>query len=182
MKVKIKKLIEEAVIPSYAHKFDAGLDLTAAYFVLDTKKDCFVYHTGIAMEIPEGHVGLVFPRSSNRNTEAYMTNSVGVIDSNYRGEILVCFKNRTATDTTYDINDIAEILHDYINDDPKYTDINVDKDSVFDTNRYLIKPPYNVGDRVAQLIIIPYPHIEFEEVDELSDTDRGTNGHGSTGK
>lgn len=142
MEVKIKKLMENAVIPSYAKPGDAGMDLTALYGEFG-KYGEFIYHTGIAMEIPEGYVGLIFPRSSNRETEAYMTNHVGVIDSGYRGEILITFKNRDVDNTI---------------------------------------PPYQPGNKVAQIIIIPYPKIEYKVVDELSKTERGTGGHGSTGK
>lgn len=142
MNVKIKKLVEEAVVPKYAHPGeDAGLDLTATSITY--QHGCWVYGTGLAMEIPKGYVGLVFPRSSNRKTDAYLTNSVGVIDSGYRGEIMFSFKNR---DTRID------------------------------------EQPYKVGDRIGQIIIIPYPQIEFEEVDELSDSHRGEGGHGSSGK
>lgn len=81
MKIKIKKLNDKAVIPTYAHATDAGLDLTATSIKHDFEKDVFIYGTGLAVEIPEGYVGLLFPRSSNRNTEAYMTNHVGVVDS-----------------------------------------------------------------------------------------------------
>lgn len=146
MKVKIKKLNKLAVIPTYAKEGDAGMDLTAIGVEYDKDIDCEIYHTGIAVEIPKGYVGLIFPRSSNRKTNAYMTNHVGVIDSGYRGEILVCYKQR---------------------DDMYYTeDINT---------------AYKRGDRIAQLIIMPYPQIEFEEVKELSDSERGEGGHGSTG-
>ena len=148
MEVKIKKLVEGAIIPSYAKPGDAGLDLTAVSYDYKKDIDCHVYGTGIAVEIPEGYVGLVYPRSSNRKTNAYMTNHVGVIDSGYRGEIMVSFK-----------------LRDYkVKEFP-----------------YLFKP-YEVGDKIAQLIIVPYPKIEFKVVDELSTTERGTEGHGSTGK
>lgn len=142
MKVKIKKLAEEAVIPTYAKPDDAGLDLTATSYKYDAATDNHIYGTGLAMEIPQGYVGLVFPRSSNRKTRAYLTNHVGVIDSGYRGEVIATFKNRTANDN---------------------------------------RPPYKVGDRICQIIIVPYPTIEFVEVDELSETERGTDGHGSTG-
>lgn len=143
MKVNIKKLNPNAVIPTYAKPGDAGMDLTAIEMTYNGEYEYFVYHTGLAVEIPEGYVGLIFPRSSNRKTNAYMTNHVGVIDSGYRGEITVTFKDR-------------------------------DFDSVED--------PYNVGDRIAQLIILPYPNIEFNEVEELSQTERGEGGYGSTGK
>lgn len=148
MDVKIKKLHEGAVIPSYAKPGDAGLDLTAVSYDYKEDIDCHVYGTGIAVEIPEGYVGLVYPRSSNRKTEAYMTNHVGIIDSSYRGEIMVSFKLRDRN-----VKDIPRLFK-----------------------------PYEVGDRIAQLIIIPYPKIEFKVVDELSTTERGTGGHGSTGK
>ena len=140
--VRIKKLNPNAVIPSYAKPGDAGMDLTAISLKFDNEHENYVYGTGLAMEIPEGYVGLLFPRSSNRKTEAYLTNHVGVIDSGYRGEIMCSFKNR-------------------------------DKDGS--------KAPYKVGDRIAQIIIMPYPQVSFIESDELSETERGTGGHGSTG-
>lgn len=149
MKIKIKKLSKNAVIPIYAHDGDAGLDLTAVNYEYKSDIDCHVYGTGLALEIPEGYVGLIYPRSSNRKTEAYMCNHVGVVDSGYRGEIMISFKNRT-------INFIEDAI-------PQLT------------------KPYEVGDKVAQLIIMPYPKIEFIEVDELSSTERGEGGHGSTG-
>ena len=148
MDVKIKKLHEGAVIPSYAKPGDAGLDLTAVSYNYKKDIDCHVYGTSIAVEIPEGYVGLVYPRSSNRKTDAYMTNHVGVIDSGYRGEIMVSFKLRD-----YKEGQIQQLFK-----------------------------PYEVGDKIAQLIIVPYPKIEFKVVDELSTTERGEGGHGSTGK
>lgn len=81
MKVKIKKLVPEAAIPTYAKPGDAGMDLTAISYEYKSDIDCHVFGTGLAVEIPEGHVGLIFPRSSNRKTNAYMCNHVGVIDS-----------------------------------------------------------------------------------------------------
>lgn len=147
MEVKIKKLNENAVIPSYAKPGDAGLDFTAVSYEYKEDIDCHVFGTGIAMEIPEGYVGLCFPRSSNRKTDLYLTNSVGIIDSGYRGEIMASFKNR---DFTPDV--IAQL-----------------------------RKNYEIGDRIFQMIIIPYPKIKFVEVDKLSTTERGTGGHGSTG-
>lgn len=146
MKVNIKKLHPEAVIPAYAHNGDAGLDLTAVSQTIDAD-GCMVYGTGIAVEIPEGYVGLVFPRSSNSRKDLVLTNSVGVIDHGYTGEITVKFKPvRSFTDYAFD-----------------------------DLRAYLL------GDRVAQLIIMPYPSIEFVEVAELQQTERGAGGYGSTG-
>ena len=147
MNVKIKKLNKDAVIPAYAHDTDAGLDLVATSYEYKDDIHCHVYGTGLAVEIPEGYVGLLFPRSSNRKTESYLTNHVGVVDSGYRGEIMLSFKTRD-----YKEDQIQQLFK-----------------------------PYEVGDKIAQLIIIPYPKIEFKVVDELSTTERGENGHGSTG-
>ena len=152
LEVKFKKLVPEAKIPAYAKPGDAGLDLTATSKHWSDDFQCYVYGTGLAVEIPEGYVGLCFPRSSNRKTEAYLTNSVGVIDSGYRGEIMVSFKNRDKL-TKDNTSEIPELIK-----------------------------PYEIGDRIMQMIIIPYPKINFVEVEELSDSDRGEGGHGSTGR
>ena len=144
MKVRIKKLNENAVIPTYAKEGDAGMDLVATSVISETPTQ-ITYGLGVALEIPEGFVGLVFPRSSIRKTRLQLSNSVGVIDSGYRGELQATF------------NKIRTTIENQKND-------------------------YKVGDRIAQIIIIPYPPIEFDAVDELSDTERGEGGFGSTGK
>lgn len=143
MEVKIKKLHPHAVLPKYAKPGDAGLDLTAVHCEYEPTTGCVVYYTGLAFEIPEGYVGLVFPRSSNANKDLILSNSVGVIDSGYRGE--VTFKYRPTTDVRY-----AEV--------------------------------YKPGDRVGQIIILPYPQIKFIEVPELSKTERGVGSYGSSGE
>lgn len=140
MKVKIKKLHENAVIPAYSKPGDAGLDLVAVTEEWNEDHSMVTYNTGLAMEIPEGYVGLVFPRSSVTKTALSLANSVGVIDSGYRGPIMFKFR---------------------------YPEEGV---------------VYSVGDRVGQIIIMPYPQVEFEEVEELSSTERGEGGYGSTGK
>lgn len=81
MKIRFKKLSPSAVVPRKAHASDAGLDLMATSYEYKSDIDCHVYGTGLAVEIPEGYVGLIYPRSSNRKTDAYMCNHVGVIDS-----------------------------------------------------------------------------------------------------
>jgi dUTP pyrophosphatase len=141
MKVKIKKLDSDAVIPTYAKSGDAGMDLVATNILSNTTFD-ITYALGIALEIPKGFVGLIFPRSSIRKYDLTLSNSVGVIDSGYRGELQATFKK------TNGLNSLS----------------------------------YNVGDRVAQIMIIPHPPIEFEEVNELNNTERGEGGFGSTGK
>lgn len=142
MEVKIKKLNANAVVPKYAKDGDACMDLIAVSLHYDDVKG-FVYGTGLAMEIPEGYVGHIYPRSSNCKTDAYLTNSVGVVDSGYRGEVMVVFKSRCR-----DFN----------------------------------KAPYQIGDRIAQFCIDKVIPIEFSLVNELSDSERGEGGYGSTGK
>lgn len=137
--VKIKKLNSNAVIPSYSKDGDAGMDLVATEIISETTEQV-TYGTGISMEIPKGYVGLVFPRSSIRKYELELTNSVGVIDSGYRGEIQATFNK----------------VHHKLN-------------------------KYNVGDRIVQIMIIPYPQVSFIEVEELSSSERGSGGFGSTG-
>ena len=141
MKVRIKKINQNAVIPTYAKDGDAGMDLVATRIISNTTFDVS-YGTDLAMEIPNGFVGLIFPRSSIRKYELALSNSVGVIDSGYRGELQATFKKTNGLDSL----------------------------------------AYKVGDRIAQIMIIPHPPIEFNEVNELSDTERGEGGFGSTGK
>lgn len=153
MQVKIKKLNPTAVIPSYAKDGDAGMDLVATSIIKDTPEQ-ITYGMGIALEIPEGFVGLVFPRSSIRKTGLQLSNSVGVIDSGYRGEIQATFNKIFGGERFYDESKNTE-----------------------DTSNDF----YKIGDRIAQIMIIPYPPIQFVRVDELSDSERGEGGFGSTG-
>ena len=139
--VKIKKLHPDAVIPKYAKPGDAGMDLTATWMEFDHENKIITYGTSIAMEIPKGYGGLIYPRSSVYKKSMALANHVGVIDSGYRGEIM--FKYRVLNDDWQDI--------------------------------------YDVGDRIGQIIITPYPQIHFSEVNDLSDSQRGGRGYGSTG-
>jgi dUTP pyrophosphatase len=120
------------------------MDMVATKIINETL-DSITYGTDIAMEIPEGFVGLVFPRSSIRKTHLQLSNSVGVIDSGYRGELQATFKK------------VQGISNNALDN-------------------------YKVGDRIMQIMIIPHPPIQFEEVDELNNTERGEGGFGSTGK
>lgn len=142
MKLKIKKLDERAVMPRYAKPGDAGMDLTAIGCDLDAGRMQVRYRFGLAFEIPEGYVGLIFPRSSVVKKDMTLANCVGVIDSGYRGEVTAVF------------NMLPRARGDI----------------------------YNVGERIAQLVVVPFAHCEIEEADELSETERGVGGYGSTGK
>ena len=163
MKIQFKKLLPTAQKPKFGKPGDAGADLVATS-VDFSREDQVVYGTGIAVEIPEGMVGLVFPRSSVRNYDLTMANSVGVIDSGYRGEIMVTFNVKMDVlliDELASVENLQELSN-----------------VMFDISCHNI---YEVGDRIAQLVIMPVPLIQYVEVDELSETQRGTDGHGSTG-
>lgn len=141
MKVNFKKVVSTAPLPAYAKPGDAGLDLVAVRILSNTTSQV-TYGLGISVEIPQGYVGLIFPRSSIRNYELVLSNGVGVIDSGYRGELQATF-NKT---------------HGFLS------------------------MQYRVGERVCQLVIVPYPEIEIVEVDQLLESQRGEGGFGSTGK
>lgn len=141
LNIKVKKLHENAIIPTYSKVGDAGMDLTITKEIENTSFSVS-YGFGIAMEIPKGYVGLVFPRSSVRNQDLILSNCVGVIDSGYRGELQATFKKTNGLDSF----------------------------------------KYKVGERGAQIIILPYPQIKMVETNELSNTERGDGGFGSTGK
>ena len=143
MTLKFKRLSDKAVFPIRAHQTDAGIDLTCTNIsqeINEAGQLTLVYHTDLAVEIPEGYVGLVFQRSSVANKSIILTNCVGVIDSGYRGEILGKFRSTT---------DVVPAI-------------------------------YKPGERFAQLVIVPYLNVDLEEVTELSETDRGEGGFGST--
>ena len=128
-------------MPKKAHASDAGFDLVAVSVEEDRKREIVTYHTGIAMEIPEGYVGLVFPRSSVYKHQLVLSNCVGVIDSGYRGEILLKYR----------------VMQPHIS-------------------------RYCSGDRIGQIVIVAFPEFEMVESDDLSDSDRGEGGYGSTGR
>lgn len=103
MKVKFEKLHKDAVLPQYATKGDAGLDLTATS--VEEREQFVQYGTGIAVEIPEGHVGLLFSRSSVTKRDLMLKNAVGVIDSGYRGEVMLRFKSIKPHENRYEVGD-----------------------------------------------------------------------------
>ena len=143
IKLKIKKLLPEAKLPVYGSANAAGADLYALtdHDIRIGANETAVVHTGLAAEIPEGYVGLIFARSGLATRKGLApANKVGVIDSDYRGEIRVALHN-----------------------DSKYMQTVV---------------PY---ERIAQLVVMPYVFARFEESEELSDTERGEGGFGSTG-
>lgn len=139
--VKIRKVHPDAVLPKRAHPTDAGMDVTA--ISMEMTEDYIEYDTGLQFELPRGYVMLIFPRSSNSKKDLLLCNSVGILDSNYRGNLKLRFKLTTEN----------------------YTE-----------------KIYNPGDKVGQIMIIPYPEVNLIETDVLNESDRGDSGFGSTGK
>ena len=134
--LKVKKIHPDAKIPKYAKEGDAGMDVVAIGREITDKY--VEYKTGLTLEVPKGHVCLIFPRSSISKKDLMLCNSVGVLDSGYRGELILRF------------NKFGEEI-------------------------------YEVGERVGQIMILPYPSVEIKEVEELEESSRGDGGFGSTG-
>lgn len=149
MKVRFKKLRDDAVAPRRAHATDAGYDLVAVSKRFDEYGN-IVYGFGLAFEIPRGYGRFLFPRSSLSKLDLSMIDCVGIIDACYRGEVTAKFRPSLMFDRNMVPNAIGSRI-------------------------------YDVGKRVAQLIILPVPDVEFEEAASLSQTDRGSGGYGSTG-
>ena len=129
-------------VPEYAHEGDAGMDLRARGGYVIPVSGCAMVRTGVHVEIPEGFVGLVFPRSGLGSRGVTLRNAVGVIDSGYRGEVMAALWNTTGEVVTI-----------------------------------------NKGDRVCQLVVVPYMpcDVRLADIGDLSETERGSDGHGSTG-
>jgi len=152
MKIKFKKLSPNATTPLKLIDIDAGFDLFATSMV---ETNSFVeYGTDISFEIPEGFVGLLFPRSSITKYDLMLKNSIGLIDASYRGEIRCRFFG--TNNTYYSVGSQKTIIYS--------------------------KNSYKVGDRIAQIVFMELPKIELEESEELSNTERGTGGFGHTGE
>ena len=144
MKVYFKKLDPRAKIPTYGTNYSAGADLRALIDnpITIMPNESVLVHTGVAVSIPIGYVGLVYARSGIACKRGLApSNKVGVIDADYRGEIMVSLHNHGTTEQTIDPDE-----------------------------------------RIAQMVITPFIHCEYEEADNLDDTERGTGGFGSTGR
>lgn len=141
LEIKFKKLHPNASIPKRGTDDSAGWDLTAISFESNDFGQMVTYDTGLSVEIPRGYMGLIVPRSSIYKTSQILSNSLGVIDSDYRGSIKFKFR-------------CLEVQMSGL---------------------------YQIGDRIGQLIIMPFPEVSFTEVENLSETERGEGGFGSTG-
>lgn len=193
LNIKFKKLNENAVIPSYAHYGDVGMDFTAISVEYDEKLDMYVYHTGLAFESDFHYGQFLFPRSSNRKTDAYLCNSVGIADSAiYRGEILFCYKNRDSINTIAESKANDAMMEYYTTCNVEQNNLqlwirkgieiyNDTKEKVYNEAKELKYAPYKVGDKIGQMVMLAYPNVNLIECEELSSSDRGVNGFGSTG-
>lgn len=142
IELKVKKLNDKAVIPSYAYEGDACFDLVATSRELSPQNGTVIYGFGLAFEIPKGYVGEIYPRSSiGTRTDFILSNSIGIIDSSYRGEIKAIFRLARPTGRIYE-----------------------------------------VGERIAQMRITKVEPVKIIESNELSNTERGNGGFGSSGK
>lgn len=181
MEIKFKKLVPEAEIPQYAYDGDIGLDVKCTSVEYDIDHDTYIYHTGLACESDVEIALFGFTRSSNCNTDAYLTNSVGIIDpATYRGEIQFRYKNRDSLK----MHILESIVMESFNNN--YDSFTFNKRYLEITNYYiehaLDLAPYKVGERVGQFVPKHVEKFDIIEVDELSETIRGANGFGSTGK
>lgn len=141
--VRYKKLREDAKAPYRATDGAAGYDLCCVSVEYDDT-DSIIYHTGLAFEIPEWFVGMLFPRSSLYRKNLIMPYSIGIIDSDYRGEVLAIYKPLLTRSRPF-------------------------------------HQEYQVGERCCQLVIVQLPTVLWKEAQELTETTRGSGGHGSTG-
>lgn len=142
MEVRYKRLHPDAIVPAHAHSGDAGSDLYAIEAATIKPGDRIRVGTGIAVAIPVGCAGFVLPRSGLANKHGVtLTNSPGLIDAGYRGELQVLL-------------------------------LNTDQESSFEIA---------VGDRIAQLVVVPFVSPQWQEVEEFDQTTRGSDGFGSSG-
>lgn len=141
MVVKFKKLTDKAVKPTFGTEFSAGADLYSTEKVVIGVGETKLIKTGLALEIPVGYVGLIYARSGLATKRGLApANKVGVIDSDYRGEIMVALYNQSG---------VEQVVEQ--------------------------------AERVAQMVITPYLKVEYQQVEDLTDTTRGQGGFGSTG-
>lgn len=192
----VKKLNENAVIPTYAHEGDVGMDITAIGVEYDEEKDMYIYHTGLSFESDFNIGDFIFVRSSNRKTDAYLCNHVGIVDSAiYRGEVMICMKNRDSLETITEINALKSFMdglciisrcdpHMSLKDatESAFEVYKLTKEDYIKRAKNLEFAPYKVGDKIAQMVCLKYPTVKLVEKNELSETERGEGGFGSTDK
>lgn len=180
--LKNPEIVEK--MPAYAHDGDVGMDVVATGVEYLNDYDAYLYHTGLYCESDKNIGCFLMPRSSNMKTDAYLPNGIGLVDTaQYRNEICFVFKSRT------DIEVVAAIYAmNYIGTLPFWKRLFVSFNKIWEEKIEELKKdplyfaPYEVGDRIGQMVFFTHPTVKIEEVDELSETERGKGGFGSTGK
>lgn len=160
--VKFKLLYFNSIAPKRAHDTDAGFDVYANSCEYNEVNDCYIYGTGIAVEMPDNLFCDARARSSSYTTDCYSPYGVGTIDTGYRGEIKFIYKPRTSNMLVVELN---KLLH-----------------KIFGTKLRESVPPFELGEKIGQLIFLYKPSVIMAEVDRLEDSDRGEEGFGSTGR
>jgi len=152
LEIEIKLLNDYAKIPTKSYEYDAGWDLYSLENCTVKSGQRNIIKTGISIAIPEGWVGLIWPRSG-LSVKSGIDVLAGVIDCGYRGEIMVCLYN---TSSSFPV---------YVHEDGRYktNDLNI-----------------MAGDRIAQILFQKVPGVIFKRVDDLDKTDRGNGGFGSS--
>lgn len=175
--VRITKLRKDAVLPSYANVdkngyMDMCMDLTAVELEYSLEMDCYIYHTGLRIEIPRGTRLLLFPQANNRKTDCYLENSM----DNFEDDVCVYFKSRTPLkqrlinayfdgmieamkygSNRFTINDVIK---------RSYPSNISDEEQI----KFALKfAPYEAGDKVAKMAIVRYPLVKWSEIDSISD-------------
>lgn len=165
--VKFQKLVPEAVVPTFGREGDVGADLVCTSRHFD-ENGAAVYGTGIAIQLPEGYYADLRARSSIAKYDLVLANGVGTIDPNYRGELILKFKPAAAFCETADAERSGKTT--------------VDFDTIAFPEKDYETTLYNIGDKIGQLVILPYPKVNFIEVEQVEDSNRGAAGFGSSGK
>lgn len=186
-KIQVKFLDNDEMIftpPKYAHDGDIGMDVVATHVEYDRYNDCYIYGTDFKCETKKGYGAFLMPRSSNYKKEAFLPNSIGLIDAyQYRGEWKFIYKNR---DSLYS-EAVTEALLRWTAA-PWYTKLFINfsnyVDEVYEEfiDTALQRAPYHVGDKIGQIVWMPFQEAVLKPVKNLTETDRGEGGFGSTGK
>lgn len=185
--VKVWREDKSVPLPTYGKEGDACCDVYAKSIEYDAEKDRAIIHTGLHFALPDEYEMELRPRSSNTKTDVYMPNNPGTLDWGYRGELLIIFKNRTSLRLIKIIDSFGKAFNDIIRD-TEHTDAYnsiVNARLQFDKLSEVEGCPYNVGDRVCQLLVRRREKITWDEVEtleELGSTERGAGGFGHTGK
>lgn len=184
IEVKFKKLAENATLPTYAHDGDIGMDIIATSVAYNKDHDYFEYGTGLAVESDKGNAMLLLPRSSVSNTDGYLCNTPGLVDPfTYRGEIKFRYKNRVPI-KSFIFNYALKTWHRlswFKRLRTSFDDVLIEVDEAVMAN-IMAFAPYNIGDKIGQMVMVKTPEIKVTEVNELSETTRGIGGFGSSGK